>query len=777
MSVDPQQNPEKERPAQPLHINEISLPGCTPTPLASYLKALAALRLVAEACPDDGGDPEATGSWRDDVFVLRTRLTSDELRTFFLERYRPTPLVAPWNGGGGFYFQEGKLKEKDPVTGKKIKTGIRDQPTEATRTVEAILRGRADRLEPYRSVVETAKQVISEFALSEAPENNPDQNQKDRFIQRFRNLVNEHGQLAMDCVVLLASEGADFPPLMGTGGNDQNLDFTNNFMQRLTELFDVESGAAKASASSWLDSALFGGVATAVSDSSVGQFAPGSAGGPNGSTGFESSAGVNAWDFVLAIEGAVMFAASVVRRLESREASVLAAPFTVYERLGTVGAASAGDDSDSRREVWMPLWTRAFAIEELRSLLAEGRAALNGRAARDGLDFARAAAQLGVDRGISAFQRYAILKRQGKNHLATPLNRIYVRRNPDADLINELERRNWLASVQRYARDDNAPNAFRSAGRQLDTALFALAQQASRLTLQTVLRQLGRIEAALSISPKSQEAVRAPMPRLSSVWAIKSGGDRASDSTEFRIAAALAGLQLVNEKRHSVLHARRHLARVSESLNAEGARGWEPTSALAVWGAGPLAGNLAALLHRRRLEAAIQGAEGETLASACGATCDDLAAFLANETDDARIAELFAGLACVDLHDPENPSSSRDPVLPPGFALLKIFFTSERLLHALKLDWLPEDRNVRLPAEIPARLAGGDVHAAVRLAWRRLRTFGVKLPGRDPPHVVGADGPRWLATLCIPLAFGEIARLIRSLNLEAEEQPATELRA
>ena len=42
-------------------IHELTLRGCTPTPLSSYLKALAVLRLVAEAGTDGGGDPEATG--------------------------------------------------------------------------------------------------------------------------------------------------------------------------------------------------------------------------------------------------------------------------------------------------------------------------------------------------------------------------------------------------------------------------------------------------------------------------------------------------------------------------------------------------------------------------------------------------------------------------------------------------------------------------------------------------------------------------------------------
>lgn len=759
----------RERLGQPVALNDIVLPGCTPTPLASYLKALAVLRLVAEDA--EHGDPEAMGWWRDDQFVLRTKLNRKELYEFFLEHWKPTPLVAPWNGGSGFYFQERKLKEKDPVTGKKVKTGVRDQPTEATRTVAAIAAGNADRLFAYRAAIQSAKAVIEEFGLSEAPENGPSSKVKDRFILRLRNAASDSAQRAMDCVVLLVTDGVNFPPMMGTGGNDGNLDFTNNFMQRLTELFAPSDGTPSARASTWLDAALFASSAQALVGSSVGQFAPGMAGSPNGAAGFESTAGVNPFDFALMVEGAVLFAGSAVRRLEAVTGSTLSAPFAVFERLGVSGATSADDDGDSRRELWMPLWGNPMSLQELASLLAEGRAAVHGRSARDGLDFARAIALLGVDRGINEFQRYAILKRQGKNHLATPLNRIAVRRNADADLIADLERRDWLSNVQRYARDDNASNAFRSAARQLDTALFAMTQNASRQTMQSVLRQLGRIEAALSASAKARESVRQPAPRLSAAWAIKAN----DGSAEFGIAAALSGLRVVDERRWIKLEARRHLAVVGDPLNVEGDRAWTPESRLMVWSAGPIEANLAALLHRRRLEMQALGQEGEVLASRNGATCADVEAFLRGDTEDRRIAELFGGLACVDLEDFPPPHSVEEVALAPAFILLKILFTPESLLH--RVGWLPQDKHLHLPAEIPARLTADQPDAAVRIAWARLRALGVKLPGRDPPRVIGADGPRWLAALCIPLTFTETTRLLKRLDLDPEDLRAEELPA
>jgi CRISPR-associated protein Csx17 len=752
--------------------NEIVLQGCTPTPLASYLKALAVLRLVAEAGAEGGGDADATGFWREDIFVLSTRLTEEELRAFFLDRYQPTPLIAPWNGGSGFYFQEGKLKETDPNTGKKRKTGVRDQETAATRAVAALAISVSARLAPYRDAIAIARRVVEEFGIVEAPENVSAANQKDRFIQTFRNRAPDRVLLAMDSAVVIAGGETTFPPLFGTGGNDGNLDFTNNFMQRLLDVFDVSTGTAHPGADRSLAAALFGARCSLLSQSAIGQFFPGAAGGPNGSSGFEGSARTNAWDFILMLEGAVLFAASAVRRLEFGNRAILSAPFVVRGRMGLTGSASAGDDDDSRDEVWMPLWEVPCGVDELRALLSEGRATLNGRSARDGLDFARSVAQLGVNRGIRSFQRFGFLKRQGKNYLATPLSRVPVRRNANADLIVDLERRNWLVNVQRYARDMNAANAFCAAASQLDAALFALTQQAGRAEFQTALRRVGLLEAATNVSPKAREAVSVPVPRLSLPWALKAN----DESAEFRIAAALAGLCVRDRRGGRVLHARRHLVAVGEPFNGEGDRAWETTSRLAEWGPGPLTGNLAALLHRRRLEAIALGAEGEVLASQTGATRDDVAGFIDGATDDVRVGELFRGLACVDWSGAKPPTldglEAHRLILPPAFALLKIFFTPESVLHAL--GWLPPDRALRLPAEIPARLRANDAQAAVRIAWERMRVLGVKLPGRSPPQVAGVDGPRWLAALCIPLTFAETARLLRGLGLDVEPEPKSQ---
>lgn len=792
-------------------IHEHQLPGCTPTPLASYLKALAVLRLVAEAGADGGGDPNATGFWRDDVFMLRTRLTKEELRAFFLDRYRPTPLLSPWNGRAGFL--EGEDEDDDEGENTPAVDSSEDEG-ESTRIGAEMVRTFTHatlhaRFEPIKKAIEGFQRVrILDFlnvnrAKAKALEAEIKKNKKarrpvsDDDEVRLKTLKAKNKRLKAQVLLQLRNEADEawlpwfdacqslaqvsstkeqdrnkplHAPLLGKGGVDGSMDFGVNFQKRITQLFELNSGNPLPSCEVWLDHALFDLKTASLIAIKPGQFNPGAGKFPNSGNGFLGEELGNPWNSMLSLEGVMLFATATSRRLESGGPGMLSAPFTVTSRVSGVGSAHLRDESEklTNGEIWTPLWSVPASYDEISCLFTEGRAAVNGRSARDGLDFARAVAQLGVDRGIQSFQRFGFLKRFGKTYLAAPLARLPVRRNEDADLIGDLEKLRWLRSVQQYARGKLAPDSFRSVVHQLDTALFALTQQASRTAVQTVLRRVGRIEAAVSLSTKTQKEIP-PAPQLPSTWVTKYD----DPSAEYRIATALAGLRLYGKKRIEgrlqifALTARHHLIAINEQCSA-----WDKDSRLVVWGPGPLTGIIATLLHRRRLEAIALGAEGEVLASQTGATRDDVVAFLDSATDNARIGELLGGLACVDWSDAEPPRADKrideESVLPPAFALLKVFFTPESMLRALK--WLPPDRSFRLPAEIPARLAANDAQTAVRIAWQRLRALGVKLPGRNPPQIAGVDGARWLAALCIPLTYAETARLLRGLDLSPESE-------
>lgn len=738
-------------------MNKITFAGCTPTPLAGYLKALGVFRLVAEQ-----QDAEVKACWQGERFALVTRLSREELTRFFLEEYKPTPILAPWNGGSGFYFQEGKLNEKDPLTGKKIKTGQRNQPTEATKTVATLLTSEAARFHSYRQVLQLGKDSVAKFKFIEAPKGD----EKACFIQFIRSNYPDHFLPWLDAALVLTTDQStasqlksEFPPLLGTGGNDGNLDFTNNFMQRLIELFDPNTGGAIGMAPMWLDHALYASHAPHLAQNAIGQFAPGQIGGTNATTGFSTDSRINPWDFILMLEGALMFATVTTRRLESNQEAAFAYPFTVHPSNGGSGGTTATDavTGKSRGEIWMPLWDRPASLNEIGTLFSEGRATVGRRAARDGLDFARAIGQLGTDRGIRAFQRYSFMVRNGFAYLATPLGRIEATRSPSVDLLTELDQGQFLERLRREARDKDAPASLKRAVAQLENALFALTQPgAGRASIQRALILLGDVMQTLALSRKEQDKIR-QLPRLSAAWVIQA----ADDSAEFRLALALASL-------HRLRPYMAPVDRKNDQLE------WAPESRLFVWGKGDLTRNLVRVVERRVIESR-RDSEHDAFQSHArlGARLSDIQAFLSNQTDDGLIASLLHGLIWVDLPD-ELPSSTKSDgnrgtatTIPMAYATCKPFFTPPALLK--HLERLPQDASFSLPGELPRLLAADQIDKAISLAWRRGQIAGLGWPQGDAPQAPSLSGPRLLAALAVPLRSTALLQLLpRAEDLQSE---------
>lgn len=718
--------------------HEHILGGCTPTPLAHYLKALGILRLVAEQ-----KDPEVAGYWTAEQFVLKTVLAWEELEFFFLEEYRPSPIVAPWNGGSGFYFQEEKLKAVEADTGKRTKTGVRNQATEATRTVDLFLASKAVRLAFYREVLATSKKAVQEGGYLEAPK----KEEKIRLVTMLRGQLPDASLYWCDAAILLGSQKADFPPLLGTGGNDGNLDFTNNFMQRLVELIDPDSGMPRPASANWLKGALSGQPTQGLVSRAIGQFFPGNAGGPNGTNGFVSNPLVNPWDYVLMLEGALFFAGSATRRMENPGHSALSCPFTV--RMAEGGSGCLGAEQKARDEIWLPLWRLPANYAELQALFCEGRATVGRHSVRDGLDFARALSSYGVDRGIAAFQRYGFLMRSGKAYLATSLGKIPVRRVPEADLLTHLDRFDWLNRLRSFARSEQAPGRLRQLVRRLENAIFALTQLGGKQELQSILVLLGQVQQACALSAKGREAVP-PVPLLGSDWALK-----ADDQThEFRIACALAGLDDM----------RRFLLPIKYD---NGKYQWDPGNQHNLWMGSNLIHSLLRVLNHRLIEARRGSRDPGAIATPfSGFSQTDLPAvmaFLRAETDDTRIALLLNGLVNVRLPDSLQKRHALSTLPPSAYHVLKPLFMPERLLHDLAV--LSPGVGISLPGEVISLLESGNtfqLERAVAIAWRRLRASGIRLPSHPgrPPSAINFDGPRLAAALMIPIAGREAQRML-----------------
>jgi CRISPR-associated protein Csx17 len=97
-------------------------------------------------------------------------------------------------------------------------------------------------------------------------------------------------------------------------------------------------------------------------------------GGANAESGFGSDSVVNPWDFILNIEGSLLFAATSVKRLQDTGPGVLSYPFSVRSSGVGYGSAAQTDEITSRAEIWVPIWSRPTGVREIKALMSEGRA-------------------------------------------------------------------------------------------------------------------------------------------------------------------------------------------------------------------------------------------------------------------------------------------------------------------------------------------------------------------------------------------------------------------
>ena len=758
-----------------IHVHQLD--GCAPAPLAHYLKALGILRLVSEQA-----DGDVRGWWDGHHFRLATKLSREGLEEFFLYDYRPTPLVSPWNKGAGFFF------ERDPAL-SPIESS-RSRRFEGFRSGINASRSRLDDLAKADKAVRDIKAEAKQRGMTKAQRNRIRASEdykcrlrdaekgfkrcKADLIPGFR--LNWRGACRewMDAAMVLGDDGTPkFPALLGTGGNDGRLDFTNNFMKRIGEVFDVASddGEPRLASSAWVSGAVWGLVVPGnLSGQPVGQYLPGTAGGANNSNGPDSDSMVNPMDFILMLEGSISFTSGASRRLGSSESSRAASPFAVNACGAAFASASAGDES-ARGEQWMPLWSRPSTYAELRRLLAEGRAQVGTQMAREPLDLARAVRRLGTARGIAAFQRYGFVERNGQSNLAVPLGRFEVAARPSGHLacIDDLDL--WLRRIRREARNGNAPAHLAAVEKRLVDALFAVtARSRSPERWQGVLLRLAEIEETMA---HGSGFAAQPVPRLRPEWVAGSY----DGSSEFRLALAFA-LQahgFRREKGKPVDPIRRHLLpldrerpwRFATTGTGAGTR-LDVRPEVVMHGRRGL-DDAIALVERRLIEASQR--EGRHLplkaAPRASATMADLSTLLAGGVDVDRTLTLARALMALDRNAWADQSV---PIEQPS-----VSDRPDDAWLAIRLCTLPWPLKTRSGFELdigvdPAlirRLAAGDAASAIVIALRRLGAAGVRCTVRSA--AASPDTARlWAAALAFPITQRTARRFLRRLDPNKE---------
>jgi CRISPR-associated protein Csx17 len=773
--------------------HDVELPGCTPEPLMAYLKALGILRLVSEQ-----KDKEARGWWKNGVFWLQSPLlfkdaTTEEAKQealvkFFLETYQPTPMFSPWNGDGGFLSDSGQAVD----TIKAIRESLHPRLKlirDAFNEVEQIplmvefreKRDRSKELEKKKRELKKKKQELSE---SEEEERQQVAVRVKRIKQSVVNEVRtgfpDSSLNWLDACMTLNKDGFTPSPLLGSGGVDGRLDFGTNFLVNIQVLLSDQQESV------WLPQALFGQRAQ-LAESSIGQFSPGQIGGPNGTQGFEGTSMINPWDFVLMMEGVLMLAGAAVRRFGTIGEARASFPFTVRAVAAGFDSPAPKDEAESRGEIWLPLWTRPTNAGELRQLFGEGRAEVSGRSARNGTDFARAVAGLGVDRGIAGFSRLGFLKRSGKAFLAAPLGRFDVVERSGADLLREIDR--WLDDFRwkcaRGRDKEEAPRRILSTLNGIDSAIFEFCKYGGSWLFQDIVIALGRAERELTVTQgKFKRKTVEPIPSLSPAW--MSAAD--NGSPEFRVARALVGIHHAPDAAGDQPKIGPLRTNVEPVDWKKRCRAWAEKDRAVVWNAGDLSTNLANVLERRMMDGQRTGCERLPLASRFAVPLHMVKAFLDGELDDRRISDLLWGLMLVEDrgHRSQVRQETGDGLVPRAYALLKLLFLSRPLVVERQADGTLFARLLRShetgglvirpePSLLPL-LRGGRLGEACTIAMRRLRASGLDpmpkpIRGHrirdhdwqelDRKSVAGMDSQRLAAALLIPITDDAVNRLVR----------------
>jgi len=788
-----------------MSVQRLTLDGCAPMPLANYLKALGILRLIVEQGADPLARgwwenerfhllTRLTQHELEQFFLHRyspTPLLSPWNKGCGF--FKPEdPGLAPLRKSSGERFkpfregieESGKLLDKQSVadavvravkartkTNKTFQTDDQRQLLKTSATFQTCLselRKQAGRTELALSRREAFVAVATEIeglVVAGSPPSKVDAKRlkssegykrllaaaergykdlKETLIPDCRR--NWRGGLAawLAAAAALDSDGtASWPSLLGTGGNDGNLDFTNNFMQRLGDLFVVhsEDGRPSAAAGELLAGALWDSPTNRLTNTAVGQFQPGAAGGANSSTGTMGDSQVNPWDFVLMMEGTVLFSGRATRRLDPNALSRAAAPFAVRSHATAYG--SAGNEKSQRGEQWLPIWGRPATLGEIAALFGEARLQLGRQTANRPVDAARAISRLGVARGIDSFARYGYLERNGQSTLAVPLGRVNVREVPRSHLIDDLAP--WIDRLQRIARGKHAPSRLVQAERRLaDAVMAALTHDEAPDRWQAILLAAVEVE---RLQATGCGFGAGPIPLLDPEWLAACG-----DGTEVRLAAALgsaaAEYTKARVRRDSVRHHWLPLEPGAQRFRVSSER-LVNDPRVVMMGRDAVT-DCAAVVQRRMIEAGMKGQRRLPLVATpgFGARLSDLAVLLVGSIDLERVLNLARAFMAVRWEvatPPIRASDLRRAELPPEPWLA---------LRLACLPWpLPPDRIIHAEGSIVPRLLAGDSAGAVSLALARLRSAGIR-----PPLQGGVtdrySGRLWAAALVFPIDRG-----------------------
>ena len=461
------------------------------------------------------------------------------------------------------------------------------------------------------------------------------------------------------------------------------------------------------------------------------------------------------------LEGSICFAAALSRRLRDGESPQLAAPFSIRSMAVGFGTASPSEES-ARGEQWLPLWSQPATFDDLGALIAEGRCQQGRSPVRKPVEMAQALARHGTARGITAFQRFAFLERNGQANLAIPVGRWQVSSKPHPHQSLADEAAGWIERLEQKSRVDHAPASWRRAARICSEALLGVSRDPQDSRWRTLFHTLGAAERTLATTyAQAREAGLRPLPKLSPGWVDKLGNTPA-----LRIALAIADQC---GQRHGTFDASDTLRHHWQALDGHLPE-HQRFAERADTGVIPdLVDPLEWLARLVRLRAV---RESPLVPRTHVVGLSDLAAFLRGDrvADAGAVFDLFGPCLALDRSVVGRLTAPRATTDDLGglatYGLLRL----ATLPNGLELS----DRRVAIPCDhqVTLALCAGSIDRAVDLAVRRLRHARLR-PFIERTFGGAAQARLLAAALAIPLHHGDAARLALRLTKPSVTDVAT----
>ena len=618
------------------------LDGCKTDPLSSYLKSLGLLRVLSR------NDPETTARWQNSRFVIDCGMDADAITDHLLNRYEPSPIIGPWS----YSKYEDKTR---PL-------------------LLSIIASDKDRFAVYQKTLDRMDDVMSKFAtIIKKPKKKIIKTDVDQhkllLLKMCRNNLPDDAIPWIDATFVIAQDKHRPSPILFSGGNDGNFDMTENFVKNIHDMIVDEN--ARERSIDLLTESLCGDISSLYAMKAPGHTPRG---GPNFGNGFDGKSLSNPWEYILMMEGVILFAGGLTKR-QSATSGKASFPFTsgasnVGYHTAVAEETDGGQQPPSKGEIWIPVWERPTSYNEIHHMFGEGRVQLNGRSARTGTEFARAIISMGVDRGISEFQRFCMLKRKGKAYITIPAGTLRVVNEAGANLLNEMDK--WLEEINK-AVNEKPPASLIRLKRALDDSVMRYCTNRKNSDLMQVLIRMGKLERYVS---GQKDFV--PIQSLKKEWLARCY----DGSAEFRLAASVASIRRFG----GVEMIRANLENVE--MNDYGSWRHKKDSISCVWKKDDtLLRNMERVLHRRILEGQMQACDVMPNNGTIPSVLSDIVRFLNGDLDENKIRDLILPLSFIDMGNVDKyPWSKNAPdtnanihlLLPEAYSIIKLVHPAKK---------------------------------------------------------------------------------------------------